>query len=199
MKLPPQLLQRKTLMIAILTLARQLAEALEVDLSAPLAQTCRTLGANRTSVYEQLQRLLACLGQLSQARAGRPPANPAPEPDHELAAVRLTVEVLEFRLQHPGAMVDHSQRTSYADIFRRFILERHDRWQGTLKAFAQAVRVPLDTLRDWIANDRAEDLKPKLKPRPSVPASASQLTRRIVEEWMRWVGPARPFIAYAAK
>ena len=49
MKLPPQLLQRKTLMIAILTLARQIAEALDVDLSAPLAQTCRTLRANRTS------------------------------------------------------------------------------------------------------------------------------------------------------
>ena len=199
MKLSPQLLQRKTLMIAILTLARQIAEALDVDLSAPLAQTCRTLRANRTSVYEQLQRLLACLGQLAQVRPGRPPANPATEPDHEIAALRLTVEVLEFRLRHPGAMIDHSRRTSYADAFRRFLLERHDRWQGTLKAFAQAVRVPLDTLRDWIDNDRAEDLEPKLKPRPAVPVNASKLTQAIVEEWMRWVGPARPFIAYAAK
>lgn len=199
MKLPPQLLQRKTLMIAILTLARQIAEALEVDLSAPLAETCRTLRANRTSVYEQLQRLLACLGELAQARPGRPPADPAPMPDHELATLRLTVEVLELRIRCPGSMIDHQRRTTYADAFRRFIVERHDRWQGTLLAFADAVRVPFDTLRDWIANDRAEDLKPKLKPRPSVSADASQLTRLVVDEWMRWVGPARPFISHAAQ
>ncbi len=199
MTLPTQLLEHKTLMIAMLTLARQLAEASQVDLTAPLAQICRTLGANRTSVYEQLQRLLTCLETLAQARPGRPPADAAPEPDSQPAALRLTVEVLEFRLRYPGAVIEHPRRTTYADAFRRFILERHDHWQGTLEAFAQAVRVPLDTLRDWIANDRAEDLKPKLKTRPSVPANASQLTRLIVDEWMRWVGPARPFISHAAK
>ncbi len=199
MKLPPQLLQRKTLMIALLTLARQIAQALEVDLNAPLAEICRQLGANRTSVYEQLQRLLTALGQLAEARPGRPTADTAPEPEHELAALRLTVEVLEFRLQHPGAMIDHPRRTTYADAFRRFILQHHDHWQGTRMAFAQAVRVPLDTLRDWIANDHADDLQPKIKQRPSVPASASQLTRLIVDEWMRWVGPARPFMAHAAQ
>ncbi|MCP3994434.1 MAG: transposase family protein, partial [bacterium] len=77
--------------------------------------------------------------------------------------------------------------------------EHHDRWQGTLLAFAKAVRVPLDTLHDWIAKDCAEDLEPKLKPRPSVPANASELTRLIVDEWMQWVGPARPFIPHAAQ
>jgi transposase InsO family protein len=196
MTLPPQLLKHNTLMLAILTLARQLAEVLEVDPGAPLAQTCRDLGANRTSVYEQLQRLLTCLGQLLQARAGRPTADAAPEPEPQPA---LTIEVLEYRIHHPGAVIDHPRRTTYADAFRRFVLEHHDRWQGTLEAFAKAVRVPLDTLRDWIADDRAEDLEPRLKTRPSVPANASQLTRLIVDEWMRWVGPARPFIAHAAQ
>ncbi len=144
MKLPSQLLRRKTLMIAMLILARQLAEALAVDLNAPLAEICRTLGANRTSVYEQLQRLLAALGQLAQARAGRPPVEAAPEPDHDLAAVRLTVQVLEFRVRHPGAVIEHPRRTTYAGVFRRFVLEQHDRWQGTLAAFSQAVRVPVN-------------------------------------------------------
>ncbi len=199
MKRPPQLLQRKTLILAMLTLARQIAEALEVDLSAPLAETCRTLRVNRTSVYEQLQRLLACLGQLAQARPGRPPAEVAPEPDHELALLRLTVEVLKFRIRCPGSVIDHPRHRTYAEAFRRFILEHHDCWQGTLLAFAQAVHVPLDTLRDWIANDCAEDLEPKLKLRPSVPANASQLTRLVVDEWMQWVGPARPFIPHAAQ
>jgi len=199
MKLPLRLLEHNTLMLAMLTLARQIADALGVDLNAPLAENCRILGANRTSVYEQLQRLLTCLGKLALARAGRPPADATPESDGQPATLQLTVEVLEFRLHHPGAVIDYRHRTIYAGIFQRFILERHDRWQGTLRAFAQAVRVPLDTLRDWIANDRAETLEPKLKPRPSVPANASEMTRLVVDEWMRWVGPARPFIPHAAQ
>ncbi len=199
MKLPPQLFQRKTLMLAILALARHLAAALAIDLTAPMAEICRTLGANRTSVYEQLQRLLACLGKLAQARPGRPPATAAPEPDEQRAALRLTVEVLEYRLQHPGSVVEHHQRTTYADTFRRFVLQRHDRWQGNLQAFADAVQVPLDTLRDWRRQDRAETLQPPDKPRPSVPANASALTRQIIDEWMHWIGPARPFIGYAAQ
>lgn len=197
MTLSPQLLQHKTLMLAIFTLARHLAKALAVDLNAPMAEICRTLGASRTSMYEQLQRLMACLDELAQARPGRPPAEPAPEPDGE-PALQLTVAVLEFRLKHPGSLIEHRQRTTYADVFRRFILQHHDHWQGTLETFACAVRVPLDTLRDWLQDDRAEALQPA-KTRPPVPVNASELTRQIVEEWMRWVGPARPFISHAAQ
>lgn len=199
MTIPPQLSQRKTLMLAILALARHLAAALAIDLTAPVAEMCRTLGANRTSVYEQLQRLLACLDELAKARPGRPPTAAAPEPDDERAALRLTVEVLEYQLQHPGSVVAHRQRTTYADAFRRFVLQRHDRWQGNLQAFADAVRIPLDTLRDWRRQDHAEAPEQQDKQRPSVPANAAELTRLIVDEWMRWVGPARPFIGHAAQ
>ena len=199
MTLPSQLFERKTLMLAILVLARQLAAALAIDLTASMAEICRTLGANRTSVYEQLQRLLACLGEFAKARPGRPPATAAPEPGDERAALRLTVEVLEYRLQHPGAVIEHRQRTTYADAFRRFVLQRHDHWQGSLQAFADAVQVPLDTLRDWRRDDHAEALEPQDKQRPSVPANASELTRQIVDEWMHWIGPTRPFISYAAQ
>lgn len=199
MTLPPQLFRRKTLMLAILVLARQLAATLAIDLTASMAEICRTLGANRTSVYEQLQRLVACLGDLAKARPGRPPATEAPEPGDERAALRLTVEVLEYRLHHPGAVIEHRQRTTYADAFRRFVLECHDRWQGSLQAFADAVQIPFDTLRDWMRHDHAEVLEPQDKQRPSVPAKASELTRQIVDEWMRWIGPARPFISHAAQ
>ncbi len=199
MNLPPQLLERKTLMIAILTLARQIAKVHQVDLGASMSEICATLGANRTSAYEQLHRLLACLGELATRRPGRPPRADAADAETEPLALRLTVEVLDYRLRHPGSVIEHRQRTTYADGFRRFVLERYDRWQATLEAFAQAVRVPLDTLRDWIRNDRAEVLHDEPKKRPSVPVEASKLTRQIVEEWMRWVGPARPFITHAAQ
>ncbi len=199
MTLPSHLLKRKTLMIAMLTLARHLAAVLEVDLGAPMAEICRTLGANRTSVYEQIHRLLACLGELAKRRPGRPPLAESSHPQAEPLALQLTVEVLEYRLQHPGSVIQHRQRTTYADGFRRFVLEHRDRWQGTLEAFAQAVRVPLDTVRDWIQRDRPQALQPPLKKRPPLPVEASKVTRQVVEEWMRWVGPTRPFIGHAAQ
>lgn len=197
MNLPPQLLGHKTMMAAILLLARRIAQELEVDLSRPLAEICRTLGANRTSVYEQLGRLLQPLRELATARPGRPLTETPPEGgEDELNRLRLRVEVLEYRLRNPGSVVDHRDRTDYHSAFRRFILERKDRWQATLHSFAQAVGVPLDTLRDWLRLDRPQALEPEKK-RPPLPVNASKLTKDIVDEWMGWVGPARAFIGYA--
>jgi hypothetical protein len=197
MNLPQQLLEHKTMMVAILLLARRIAQELEVDLCRPLAEICRTVGANRTSVYEQLGRLLQPLRELAAARPGRPLTETrADGGEHELALLRLTIEVLDYRLRHPGSVVEHRDRTHYQPAFRRFILERKDRSEATLHSFAQAVRVPLDTLRDWLRQDRPQALEPEKK-RPPLPVNASKLTREIVDEWERWVGPARAFIGYA--
>lgn len=195
--LPPQLLEHKTLMMAFLDVAQSIAHDLGVELSAKLAVSCRTVGANRSSVYEQRQRILQCLQELATARPGRPVAQTPTSADEP--ALRLTVEVLEFRLRQPGSLIEYPERTSYADAFRRFVLEHRDRWTGTLESFAQAVRIPLDTLRDWSRQDHTQALRPEEKKRPPLPVDASQMTRQIVEEWMRWVGPTRPFIRHAAQ
>jgi hypothetical protein len=193
------LLKHKTLMIALLVLSRHVAEALKVDPTASTVEICRTVKANRTSVYEQLGRISERVKELADARPGRPVVEVATAAvDDEVASLRLTVEVLEYRLRHPGSVVDHQGRTSYADGFRRFLLECRDQWPATLASFAQAVRVPIDTLRDWCRQDRPETLEPPKK-RPPVPVDASELTRQIVNEWMRWVGPARAFIGHAAQ
>lgn len=201
MSLPPQLLEHKTLMIAQFVLTRRIAEALEVDPYAPVAELCRALGANRTSVYEQLSRASEHLEELANTQPGRPAAEPGPAAGQdETACLQLTIEVLDYRLKQPGAVVEHRDRTGYADIFRRFILQRRDRFGGTLTSFAQAVRVPLDTLRDWCRHDGIEALQaPQAKERPPLPVKASELTREIVEEWMRWVGPTRAFLGHAAQ
>ncbi len=197
MTLLPKLLQHKTLMLAVIYLARQIAETLEVRLDAPLAEICRAVGANRTSIYEQAQRLSGALEALADAPAGRPPASPVPPPADALTA--LTVAVLEYQISHPGARVEHAGRTSYAPQFQRIILEHHDRFSGSIEAFAQATRIPPDTLRDWLRGDRAALLAPQRKKRPPVPHDASQLTRRLVEEWMCWLGPTSAFIGHAAE
>lgn len=198
MNLPQQLLEHKTMMVAILLLARRIAQALEIDPALGVADACRIVGANRTSVYEQLGRILEALGELAAARPGRPGAQAPPQHCHHDALAQLTIEVLEYRVNYPGSVVEYRHRTEYADAFRRFILERRDRCSDTLRSFAQAVRVPLDTLRDWIGEDRRQGLKPQeQKKRPPLTVNASQLTREIVDEWTRWRGPARAFIGYA--
>jgi hypothetical protein len=200
LNLPPNLFEHKTLMIAILLLARRIAEALEVDLDAPVAEICRAVGASRPSVYEQMGRVLAGIQGLADAQPGRPAADDDSAPDARVKSLSLTVDVLSYLLEHPGSAVPQRGRTSYAPAFRRFILTRKDHWRGALEAFAEAVRVPLDTLRDWLQKDRAQVMaEPEPKEFPAVPVAASELVQQIATEWQSWEGPTRAFFAHAAR
>ena len=194
--IPTHCLEHKTLMIALLSIARQAAHQLQVELETPVAELCRLLDANRTSIYEQRQRILNALESLTQAQPGRPPGSPD-DSHQDPTSLQLTITVLEFQLRHPGSIEHQKRRTCYAPQFQRFLLEQHDSWQGTDEAFAQAVKVPIDTLRDWFRRDR-EGLRPEPleKQIPKIPRSASQLTRRIAEEWQTWIGSTRGFLRY---
>jgi hypothetical protein len=202
MILPRQLLDHETLMLATLTIAREIAGSLGVSPDAPLAEVCRAVGASRTSVYEQVKRVLASLEDLASARPGRPRA---PEPTRPSAAAstaqQLTIEILEHRLEHPGAMVRHRGRTHYSPELRRLVLARHDAWTDSLEAFAAAVRVPLDTLRDWLQRDRQAELAEPVPEVPTVlvPHDASELSREVAELWQAWQGPTRAFFGHAAQ
>jgi len=201
LSLPRALLKHETLMLAVLTIARDIARSLEVSVDAPLARSCQAVGANRTSVYEQAGRVLASLEELAGARPGRP-SEPevTPSSGDDPTAQQLTIEILEHQLEHPGAMVRHRGRTHYSSGLRRLILAKQDRWTGTLEAFAAAVRVPLDTLRDWLQRDREATLGEPVAQAPAVavPRDASELTRQVAEFWQVWEGPTRAFIGQAA-
>lgn len=201
LKLPPKLLERKTLMIALLHIARHLAKALGVDPDASLTKICQQLGANRTSVYQQADRILASLQDLADARPGRPPADDdSTAPQADLNPDSLTIQVLDFRLEHPGSLVRQTGRTYYAPTFQRFLLSLLDQWHGSLQAFADAARLPLDTLRDWVQCDQQGVLpqQPGNQPMPT-PRNASQTTLDIAIEWRRWCGTTRHFLAHAAE
>ena len=198
LKLPPNLLEHKTLMIALLLIARHLAKALRVDMGAPLTKICGQMQANRTSVYEQAERILTCLLDLAGARPGRPPASHSSQAD--LSSERLTIRVLDFQIEHPGSLVPQNGRTYYAPTFQRFILSLHDQWQGSLAAFAAATRLPLDTISDWIRLDRQGTLPQQEVKQPlPTPRNASQLVRDIAKEWQRWQGITRHFFSHAAR
>jgi len=53
MNVARDVLEHKTLMIALLGTARAIASKLGVDMTMSVAEMSRELGANRTSVYEQ--------------------------------------------------------------------------------------------------------------------------------------------------
>lgn len=185
-------------MIGIILLARHVADALGISLDASVAEMCRTTGASRPSVYEQAGRVLASVLGLAERRQGRPTGTGSPAEDGD-AASSLTIDVLSFRLEHPGSAVPRQRRTVYSPAFLRFILERFDTWSSTHDAFARAARLPLDTLNDWLRADRAETLaQPEPKPAPVVPVDASEIVRQIAVEWQRREGPTRPFLTHAA-
>lgn len=200
MNLPPDLLKHKTLMIAILLLARRIAKALKVDPDAPLAEICRAVGASRPSVYEQMERALARITDLAGVGPGRPPTPGDSTTCACESSLNLTIEVLSFRLNHPGSVLPQRGRTSYSPAFQRLILTANDRWQGSLEAFAEAARIPLETLRDWLRHDRAQSMiDPEPTQMPAVPVDASLLVHSIASEWQRWEGPKRSFLAHAAR
>jgi len=200
MNVPHEVLEHKTLMIALLACADEVARELGVAVGTPVASMSREQAANRTSVYEQRDRLVRALTDLVESGPGRPAA----ERDHQQPCrcqeTALTVRVLEFRIRHLDAVVEHANRTSYSPSFRRFILDQLDGWEATTVSFAEACRVPPDTLKDWVRDDRAGLASdPPAKRHLEVPVDASRATRSIVQDFEEWEGTAKDFVRIAGQ
>jgi len=199
MNVPHEVLEHKTLMIALLACADGAAQELGLEPGMSVAAMARVLEANRTSVYEQKIRLVSALTDLAATGPGRPPAASDAHEPCDCPEPALTVRVLEFRVRHLDAVVEHANRTSYSATFRRFILDELDRWHGSTARFAEASRVPADTLKDWVDADRAGlASSPPAKPHPEVPVDASETTRSIVADYEKWEGATKYFLRVAA-
>lgn len=175
-------------LVAALLLA---ANTYLADLGLPrptAAQVLDTTGAGKTQAYQLAKRILALLRTLLRP-LGRPPA-PAPPPVDTGAISR---DVLAFLSAHPGASITAGARHTYSVGFRHFILDLLVRNAHLDRArFAEAVGVPLDTLKDWID-------APPGTPEPKEPVDddvASERIAAIVESWRRWDGPFSAFCAF---
>ena len=200
MNLPHEVLEHKTLMIALLACADGVARELGIDVSMPVAVMSRALGANRTSVYEQKARLASALTGLVESGPGRPPGESDAQQPGSCQETALTIRVLEFQIRHLDAAVEHANRTSYSPSFRRFILEELDGWEGTTAGFAVASRVPPDTLKDWVRDDRAGLASdPPAKRRLELPVDASETTRSIARDFEEWEGTTKDFLRLAGE
>lgn len=197
--LPRSLLERKTLLMSVVLIARWIEKALDLGPGAGASELSRRLRASRTSAYEQAQRVLWALEKLATAGPGRPPKTAEPAGERP-STLELTLAVLRYRLEHPGSwIVGRSSRVTYSSPLRRFVLQLRNSWEGTLMAFAEAVEIPLDTLRDWIARDGIEELQEEAKEPLLVPVDASEMVQTIAEHWQRWEGSLRSFLIHGHK
>ncbi len=66
---------------------------------------------------------------------------------------QITIDVLRYRVDHPGAMIEHDDDTAYSDAFISFLRNRYEmeRHKLTRRKFARAAEIPAATLRAWTA------------------------------------------------
>jgi hypothetical protein len=142
----------------------------QLGLPAPsAAQILKATGAGRSRAYELCDALRAVLPGLQRppgrpARAEQPVAPPRAEPTHE-----LTLQTLRFVAAHPGCLSTGAERLHYAQAFRLYVLDlRRQHSELSLEAFAEAIDVPLGTLKSWLglsgldASDTAAAAEPSV-------------------------------------
>lgn len=141
-------------------------------------------GASRSRAYELRGAIEAILPTVL-----RPPGRPekaAPAPIDTSAIVRAA---RDFAYDHPGAVGGGAARRRYSDGFRRFVLELAAAHRDVpLDAFADAVGVPLPTVKDWLAGGMdVTKPPPSLASVPSTDPTGPQI-ETILATWKTWEG-----------
>ena len=119
------------------------------DLPHPsVDQILATTGVSRSRAYELRDAVVAALPSL-QRPVGRPPAPPrlgAPD-----VALALRGAVHTYVLHHAGCVYGGLKQLRYTDAFRHFVVELREQHANVeLEHFADAVMIPLGTLKGWL-------------------------------------------------
>jgi hypothetical protein len=199
--------KNKSLIAGIIAMAKMFAKELSLNLNASLSTIAEQLDVNRNYVYEVQDRITAHLMVLLETRPGRPanstPLGGAPTETGRSKSDQLTIDVLRYRAEHPGAVVEHADHKNYSDAFKYFILNRHDHESAfmTQEEFANGAEIPRDTLRTWLAQDRTPLLPENAvaKPKAVIPVNATEIVRQIAERFENWQGSTRDFMSHTAK
>ena len=165
-------------------------------LSCPTAAAVlEATGARRTSAYKIKALVEALLPGLLRP-PGRPAA-PARETPRETVLVLRAVR--DFLFDHPGAVGGTATRCRYSDRFRLFVL---DLWEAHRdmgpEALAEAIGVPLPTLKDWLRGERPHVEPPNdlAAGEATVPEPAPTRIQTVLDAWERWADKKRGFGAF---
>lgn len=172
---------------ALLLLARAVCASLA--LPAPsVADILAATKAPRSTAYELLGVLAELLPTLTRTR-GRPP-RPATKTMLTTATESdaLTRAVLGYVMRHPACVHGGEARRRYSDAFRRFVLElRAEHASIELEAFADAIELPLGTLKDWLRSPPGP--AEATEPEPPARHNAEDLQMQtVLDAWSRWEG-----------
>lgn len=203
-KIVKKFANHKPIIAALIAIAKMCAKELSLNLNAPMKTIAEQLEVNRNYVYEVQNRLGAYLEPLLETKPGRPlGATTASAENGRSKNDQLTIDVLRYRLEHPGAVVEHAQHNNYSDAFKYFILNRYDQERQALtqEEFARATEIALETLRTWLAQDRAPLLSQNATPKPKavIPVNAAEIVRTIAQRFENWQGSTRDFMSHTAK
>lgn len=202
MNLMHQLQKDKPTIVATYALAREAARNAGFTLKNSIAATCLSADINRTQVYEKKSKIENDLSLVEQRGPGRPAEKKeATNNGCSNGQLRLEIDVLKYRLAHPGSLVRHSPfRTSYSNSFKRFSLGLLDGWQGKISEFSDASGVPLKTLAGWQSEDgqSLEGGEHSKKPLPKWPVEPNETCRLIVADYIGWDGNTREFLKHEA-
>jgi hypothetical protein len=170
---------------AVLLFARALAERHGLPCSSVDA-IMEATGAAKSHAYELMGKLVAILPTLVRA-----PGRPAKEASSPPSDADPTREVLGYVMSHPGCVDRGAERQRYTDGFRRFVLALRTKHASLEQgAFADAVGVPLGTLKDWICNPPSDaDTLPQGAPAVPTHGNVEMLhIQTVLDAYARWQG-----------
>lgn len=189
LSLPQTLLSVCPLVVtALLLLARTLGESLALPVPT-VAQILAATGASRSSAYALVGALVDLLPTLSPTR-GRPPKQPPPSTPQSEA---LAPAVLAYIMEHPGCVARGPRRQHYSDGFRRFVLDLRAAHEALeIEVFAEAIELPLGTLKDWLRSPTSPAAAPQAaveeSAAPELPDAQDAQMQTVLDAWSRWEG-----------
>jgi len=146
--------------------------------------------AGRSQAYAMLPRLREATTTLAVS-AGRPPAEACD--DGRMAVLR---GMRDFLMEHPGAVAGRGPRRRYSDELRRFVvgLTSPDGVGRTLtvEQLADAVGIPLGTLKDWLQAPVVAPLDPGPPTAPELESARPDIAA-ILAHWATWEGSFQDF------
>jgi hypothetical protein len=168
-------------------------------------------GATKSRAYELARELSERLAELV-VPVGRPAtriAEPAVVAGRAAVGRELTRHLLDYLLKHPGAAQRTSTKTHYDDGYRDFVVQlctQHS--ELDVAELADALLLPVTTLRDWLRATRAEveptptrDADtPGPSPATTTDGSVADLhAQTVLAQWSSWHGKFSAFCEHVKR